>query len=184
VHNSNCMEEKNESQSKTGNCVLPDELQNFKKICSSRCTICSSEILELIHKWKKEKNTHLQIVEKSKTLGHKVSDSSLSRHFSKFREFKANMATQIIKEGTIQEITLQSVHIQRTVKILDMVYDKIEKGLQSNTMRVDISDLEKLTKMRYQILNGDESNDKELMAIFQKASNKYGLDVSQGVLFK
>jgi len=164
---------------------IPDELQNFKKICSSRCNICNSGILVKIHKWRKDGANFDRIVERAKDeCGIQISTASLSRHFKGYLAFKLEMATQIIKNDVIEEITSQSIHIKRTVKILDLVYDKIEAKLKANTLGVDIGDLEKLLKMRYQVLNGENSDDKDILAIFQKASNDYGLNLQQGVLFK
>ena len=114
----------------------------------------------------------------------KISPAGLSRHFKSFNNWKVKLATEIIQNDTIGEITAQSVHIRKTVELLDIVYEKIKVQLQANTYKVDISDLEKLAKMRYQILNGENPDEKNLMAIFQKASNDYGLNVEQGVLFK
>lgn len=163
---------------------IPQELLDFKKICHSRCTICSSGLLKEIHDWRNERKHFDQIVELAAEKGVQVSASSLCRHFKTYSAFKTDLATQIIKNDCITEITSQAVHIRKTVELLDLVYEKVKTRLMSNNYSPDISDLEKLAKMRYQVLNGENPDDKDLMAIFQRASNDYGLDVQQGVLFK
>lgn len=182
------MVEKNKDNFKKENSVtneIPQELQDFKKICNSRCNICKSGILKEIHDWRKNGSDYNRIVERAQNEhGVQISTASLSRHFKSYTAFKLEMATQIIKNDVIEEITSQSVHIKRTVKILDMVYDKIEAKLKSGLLNVDVGDLEKLLNMRYKILNGETNDDKDILAIFQKASDDYGLNLQQGVLFK
>ena len=182
------LNEKQEDEQKTKNTAsqeIPKELLDFKKICHTRCTICSSGILKEVHDWRKNGAHYDRIVERAREEhGVDLSASSLCRHFKSYTAFKVDMATQIIKNDAIEEITSQSVHIKKTVELLDIAYDKILARLKSNTYQLDISDLEKLAKMRYQILNGENPNDSDLTAIFQKASDEYGLNVQQGVLFK
>jgi len=185
VENTN---EKKETLPKVNNCgnnKTPPELLDFKKICSSRCSICNSGILKEIHDWRKSGADYNRIRERAKDeFNVEISPSGLSRHFKSYVAFKVDLATQLIKEDTLEEITSQAVHLRKTVELLDIVYEKIKAQLKANTYKVDISDLEKLAKMRYQILNGDNLDEKDLMAVFQKASNDYGLNLEQGVLFK
>ena len=53
----------------------------------------------------------------------------------------------------------------------------------SNNYLFEVSDLEKLMKLRYQVLTGKDDVNKDIMAIFQKATDKYGVSLNQGVLF-
>lgn len=182
------MEEKNESQLENGNCEtdkISENIFDFKKICSKKCTICSSDYLKEIHDLKKRGMKHTEIVSHFfSTYKIKLSESSLCRHFQNYNKMKVEMSTKIIKEDTISEITAQSVHLKKTVELLDLAYDQLLEKIRARVYRIEISDLEKLTKMRYQILNGEDLDDKNVMAIFQKASNEYGLDLNQGILFK
>ena len=182
------MMENQQLDSKSESCGSSEKMQelfDFKKICSSRCNICNSGVLKEIHDFRADGKKLERIVELVKE-NHDVdvSMSSLSRHFKTYTNYKTELATQVIKEGMLEEVTLQSVHIQRTVELLDLAYDKIKARIDAGTMKLDISDLEKLLKMRYQVLNGENTDEKGMMAIFQKASNEYNLDLQQGVLFK
>lgn len=185
VDNSN---ENSKDEPKNENCVtkgIPEELKNFTKICNSRCSICHSSILPEVHKWKKQGLKLLEIVERAADeYNVKLSTAALCRHFKSYDKFKLEMATEIIKNDTIAEITAQSVHIKKTVELLDIAFEKVKAKLIAGSLGVDISDLEKLTKMRYQILNGENADDTNIAAIFQKASDEYGLNLQQGVLFK
>jgi len=162
-----------------------DELMNFKKICHARCSICRSGVLKEIHDHRKNGMQFDAIVEKIKTENNvAISSASLSRHFKSYRAFKTEIATKVIKQDMLEEITLQSVHIKKTVELLDLAYAQLLVKFQSQNYNIDIADLEKLTKIRYQVLTGENVDDNQLMAIFQKASNDYGLNIEQGVLFK
>lgn len=162
-----------------------EELKNFKKICHSRCSICQSGVLKEIHDYRKNGRNFDDIVELIKEHhGVQISSASLSRHFKTYRAFKTDLATKVIKNDVLEEITLQSVHIKRTVELLDIAYKKLLVKFESNQYNIQVADLEKLTKIRYQVLTGENVDDNQLMAIFSKASNEYGLNLEQGVLFK
>lgn len=185
VENFDKKKENGQEVEKCGNNAISEELQNFQKICSSRCSICSSGALAELHGWRKDGAEFGRMAERAKNeFNIEISVSALSRHFKTYRAFKVRLATDMIKNDVIEEITSQSVHIKKTVELLDLAYAKIKTMMEANTYKIDISDLEKLAKMRYQILNGDSFDDKEIMAIFQKATSDYGLDIQQGVLFK
>lgn len=184
------MENANENQKscsdleKSARPEILDELENPRQFCNSRCSICHSGILPDIHEWRKSGDNFDQIVQKAAEIkGVPISAPSLCRHFQSFNKWRSDQATLIIKSECLEEITAQSVHIRRTVELLDMAYDQIKAKMQSGLYKVDISDLEKLTKMRYQILNGQSTDEKDLFMIFQKASDQYGLNLQQATLF-
>lgn len=179
------MDEKTKDEQKMKKSASPEileELQNFKKICSSRCSICHSGLLKEVHEFYNKGLKLDEIVAMAKERGVQLSTPSLSRHFKSYRAFKLEMATKIIKNDVLREITSQAVHLEKTVELLDMAYDKIKVLMEANTYRIDISDLEKLAKIRYQILAGENLESKDVMAVFQKATDKYGLNIQQGVL--
>lgn len=168
-----------------GNTEKVQELLDFKKICNSRCLICRSGVLKEIHDMRADGKKFERIVELCKeNYNVDVSVSSLSRHFKTYTNFKTRMATELIKNDVLEEITLQSVHIKKTVELLDIAYQKIKARLEAGTLHLDIGDLEKLVKMRYQVLNGEDTDSKDMAMLFQKASDDYGLNLQQGVLFK
>ena len=181
------MKEKIKDEQKTKTCgseKITDELLNFKKICDYRCSICNSGILHKIHEWRKGGLDYDRIVKRARDERVKITPASLSRHFKSYSAYKLDISTKIIKNDVLEEVTSQATHIKKNVILIDkayeMIFDQIEKGL----LKLSVSDLERLSKIRYQIMAGETSDDKDVMAIFQKAQNKYGLDMQQVMVFK
>lgn len=182
------MDEKNKTEKDLNSCgseKMTDKLLEFKKICDYRCSICNSGIMHNIHEWRKNGMDYDRIVEKARNeKSVKISPAGLSRHFKSYSAYKIKLSTEIIKNDVLEEITSQSVHIKRTVELLDIAYAKLKVMFESNLYKITVGDLEKLANMRYKILSGENLDNKELLGIFQKASDDYGLNLQQGVLFK
>lgn len=182
------MDKKNKIEKKLKSCGsegMTNELLDFKKICDHRCSICNSGIMHNIHEWRKNGMDYDRIVEKAydeKNI--KISPAGLSRHFKSYSAYKVKISTEIIKNDVLEEVTSQVVHIKKTVELLDIAYDKIKVMFESNLYKITVADLEKLANMRYKVLNGESLDNKELLGIFQKASDDYGLNLQQGVLFR
>lgn len=176
-------DQKNKTDEKSENCGLGKIPPTT--CVSSRCTICQSSHIKEIHDLKKAGHTHIDIAKLIKEkFGEILSPSSLCRHFQSYQKQKAELSARIIKDDLIEEATKQSVHTQNIVKLIDNAFKDIQSRWDSGNLRLDISDLEKLIKLRYQVLAGQDTNESDILAIFQKASNKYGLNLQQGVLFK
>lgn len=182
------MEEKIKDEQKTksyGSKEITDEILDFKKICDSRCSICNSGILHKIHEWRKNGFDYDNIVEKARAENNvKISPAGLSRHFKSYSKYKLNISAQIIKKDVLEEVTSQVVHMKKSVLLIDKAYAMIEDRIAKGLLILSISDLEKLHKIRYQIVGGENADDKDVMAIFQKAQNKYGLNLQQAMVFK
>lgn len=181
------MEEKIKDEQKTKTCgidKITDELLNFKKICDARCSICNSGILHKIHEWRKNGMDYDRIVEKARAEDNvRISPAGLSRHFKSYSAYKLDISTKIIKNDVLEEVTSQAVHIKKSVALIDKAYEMIENQIAKGLLCLSVSDLEKLTKIRYQILNGESADDKDIMAVFQKATDKYGVNLQQATLF-
>lgn len=153
-------------------------------ICDARCRICHSEHLEAIHNLKKAGHTFLQIADIMRT-EHKfeISKSSLSRHFQNYQHRQAVISAKMINGELIEDATKQAAHTRAVVELIDIALQKIRARMNAGTINLDVSDLERLIKLRYQVLTGKDEADKDIMAIFQKATDKYGVSLNQGVLF-
>jgi len=173
--------EKKEITSEQENSVMLE----IKTSCDGRCNICNSDHLLTIHELKKAGNIldNIVIIMRDK-YNCAVSKASLSRHFSNYEKHKRTLSAQIINNDLIEQATKQAVHTKKLVELIDGAFEILKARMQANTLHFDVSDLDKLMKLRYQILSGQDTDEKDFLAIFQKASNKYGLNLQQGVLFK
>jgi len=178
------IEENKNEVLKNENCVSKEN-GAIESICDRRCKICGSEHIQEIHLLKKNGRQLGEIVamllEKYNFV---VSDASLSRHFTKYRERQQLVSAQIMNSEIVEDATKQSAHAKEIVKIIDLAIGQIKKKAELGQYTFDVSDLDKLMKLKYQVLAGENVNETDIMAIFQKATDKYGFNVNQGVLFK
>ena len=176
-----------ESEEIKNNCAISDgdALDLPPKICQASCKICNSDYLKEIHLLRKNGADFSTIISEIKKKDNRFnsSESSLSRHFRNYNEIKATASAKIIKHDLIDEATKRAAHSSAIVKLIDRYVELLEKRLNSGIMKVNIADMQKLFDIRYKILEGGEDGDKDLLAVFQKSVDKYGLETSQGVLF-
>lgn len=190
------LEKKNESEiptfpatEKTEDVVtekFPLEVSSLatKHICNSRCRICASEYASEIYELFKSGVQQFKIMEILKERHNFIiSKSSLSRHLTNLRDRQIELSSQLINHEMISEAAAKSVHTQNTIKLLNLAFTDIMERMAAKSLRPDIADLERLLKMKYQILTGNDEIDKDILAIFQKATDKYGVSLQQGVMF-
>lgn len=173
-----------ETESNDHKIVTLDDL-NIKRICkSNRCLICQSPHVLEIHELKRSGLQQIKILEIiNQKYGVEYSAASLSRHFSNLYDRQMEMSAQIINADLISEATAKSYHTQKVISLLQMAFAQLEKRAQNGSLVFDLSDLEKLMKMKYQTLTGNDEVDKDILAIFQKATDKYGVSFQQATLF-
>ncbi len=157
------------------------ETSEIKPICQKNCRVCNSDYLKEIHSLRKNGRHFFEIVDyMKKTYDYDLSTSGLCRHFKNYNHHRQVVAAEILEKDLIEESTEIARH---TTAIIDLI-DKALSQIKERGVRFDISDLEKLFKIRHQILAGDASGEGELVALFQRAVDKHGVDVNQGILFK
>lgn len=162
--------------------VMHGASENF---CHPLCKVCNSSHLKAIHNLKRAGHPLHKIVEIARDKLHfEVSTAGLSRHFSKYQKRKNLISAQLINDNLIEEATCQAVHTKKLVGLIDKSFKMIEEKIKEGLLYLTVSDLEKLMKLRYQVMNGEDTDENDIRAIFQKASNQYGLNLQQGVLFK
>lgn len=162
-----------------------EKIELPEKICQKSCRICSSSYLEEIHSLRKSGLEFNAIIEHlQKTHAFKIAPSSLSTHFRNYREIKAKVSAQIIKDDLLEEASEMARHTKAIVSLIDAHLKQLKTQSENGFFTTDISDLEKLMNIRHKILKGDGSAENDLVAIFQRAQTEYGVDVNQGILFK
>lgn len=176
--------EKKEITPNQKNCVsnaMPE------RICDGRCKICNSNLehLKTIHDLKRTGHTFDRIVEiVREKYNLEISTASLSRHFQNYQRKKDIISARIINDDLVEGATKQATHTKQLVSLIDQAFEMIKNRIKAGTLSFDVADLERLMKLRYQVLSGQDTNETDILAIFQKASNQYGLNLQQGVLFK
>lgn len=165
------------------NCGTPEINTTVCK--DARCKICNSDYLKEIHDLRKAGHRFSDMVKiLKKKFNYDIGQSSLCRHFQKYQAHKNLISAKIINGEIIEEATKQSAHTKHLIDLIDEAFRILKARVTAGNIRIDISDLDKLIKMRYQIMSGQDMDENDVLAIFQKATDKYGLNIQQGVLFK
>lgn len=177
-----------ESEEIKKNCGTTEtpEIELPNKICQVNCRICSSDYLIEIHLLKKNGLTYEAIVEeiKKKSNGRFIpSESSLCRHFQKYNEIKSVVAAGIMKKDLVDESMKRAAHSSAVVELIDKYIELLRERTDAGLLKVNISDMEKLFNIKYKLLEGGSDEDKDLLAVFQRSVDRFGLETSQGVLF-
>lgn len=157
---------------------------SIKRICSSRCNICNSDHMLEIHDLRKAGIQYDAIVKKMfENYNFECSPASLSRHFKNLTDRRQELSAQIINADLINDATKLAAHTRAVVELIDMTLERLKARFKAGTLRVEVKDLDALMKLRYQLLNGQNTENSDFMAIFQKATNDYGVTMNQATLF-
>ena len=157
------------------------ETPEIETICQKNCRVCSSDYLKEIHALRESGQNFSEIVDYiKKKYRYDLSRAGLCRHFKNYSEHRRIIAARIMDKDLVEESTEQARHTKKIIGLIDTALVHIE----NHNMKFDISDLEKLFKIRHQILGGKNSSEDDLIAIFQTAIDKHGVDVNQGILWK
>ncbi len=174
-----------EEISKDDDNLKNSEIEKIKlpeKICQKSCRICSSNYLEEIHEMRSVGSDFQTIIDHlEKKYKYSVGKSSLSNHFKNYREIVAVTSAKIMKEGILEESTELARHTKAVISMIDKALELMQKKMDDGLYKPDIADLEKLFNIRHKILAGDLGSEKDLMVLFQKAQNDYGVDMQQGI---
>lgn len=170
---------KEEENSK--NCEI-EKIELPEKICQKSCRICSSNYIEEIHEMRNVGADFQTIINHlEEKYNYSVGKSSLSNHFKNYRSIVSVTSAKILKEGILEESTELARHTKAVISMIDKALDLMQQKMDSGLYKPDIADLEKLFNIRHKILAGDTGSEKDLMVLFQKAQNEYGVDMSQGI---
>lgn len=156
-----------------------DKLTLPDKICQASCSICKSDYLKEIHLLRKDGAEFSKIVEIIDTkYKKKISRSALCRHFKNYNEINATVTAEIINKGLVDDAMKRAVHSSAVIDLIDqyliLLKNRLENGLIAN-----VADFEKLMNIRYKLLSGDDSDEKNLTVVFENAINRYKVEVAQ-----
>lgn len=169
------------SEENQKNCGI-EKIELPKKICQKSCRVCSSNYIEEIHEMRNVGADFQTIIDHlQKKYGYLLSTSTLSTHFKNYRSIVATTSAKILKEGILEESTEIAKHTKAVISMIDKALELMQEKMDAGLYKPDIADLEKLFNIRHKILAGDLGSEKDLMVLFQKAQNEYGVDMTQGV---
>ncbi len=163
-------------------------MKSKKKIspfCRKDCRVCNSDLVVEIHKMIDLRKPYIEICtylfsEK----GYKISPASISRHYQNYKEHRKVLTAEKMKVQLDQETDVLTRHRTQSTILADLLFQQIESKIKCGTLDVSIGDYEKIVKLYHQVLNGDGSAMDEMVAVFRKASDRYGFSLEQGVLFE
>lgn len=148
------------------------------------CRVCNHPDLERIHSLKKEGKQLKEIVEiyKNHPDGN-FSISSLSRHFRHhYDEVAAEIEERKFKLLSKDANTIQTCQ-KWTDQFLTEAFEAIYENWDYIKRQITFNELVTLAKLRLLLKEGDTSPADSIVTIFNRAAQKYGVEVAQMTLF-
>jgi len=147
-----------------------NECEAISPICQKNCKVCSSDFTQEIHLMRKNGRKLSEIVAwlKSK-YNFEISEASLSRHFTNYKQHLQLVSAKIMQGEIIETATKQAEHTEQVVSLIDTAIKQLKKRAEVGNLTFDVSDLEKLMKLRYQVLTGENKDETDILKIFQEA---------------
>lgn len=159
---------------------------NFTSFCQKNCRVCSSPYRDYIHSLILEGLQYRVIVDKlKKEYSFDISIASLSRHRSNYRRALSSAIVSVEFEKFHKTAVEKSEHSRQVLFLVEKSFSSILYQLDNGTLTLSIDDFDKLVKLYYQIVNRPDggSDNSDIIALFQRASEKSGFSLDQGVLF-
>jgi hypothetical protein len=163
---------------------IPKISNQISPLCRKDCKVCNSGFIDFVHEEIKKGTTYTKICSiLLKEHNFSVSPSSLTRHISNYRENLKNNTNERLIPQFNEDSDFLKLHQNQAIILAEKIYKNITEQVDAGSIKFSIDDWEKVLKLRHLVLKGDLGASEDLMAIFAKASNKYGVSVNQGILF-
>ena len=155
------------------------------QIVHTQCSVCNSGKLKEIHAARAGR-TLVELAEKiNAEFGLELSKDALSRHFIHYAKKVETVATREMFVQFNEAVESVAQHQKKTLFLGKVAFDHIVERIENGTLILGVDDFEKLIKLYYGVLRDpDSAGDENILAVFQRASEKYGDSLSQGVLLK
>lgn len=153
--------------------------------CRADCKVCNSDHMEQIHNFIKIGKTYRDICDYLQEKNQfTISPASITRHMQNYRESLRIRAQQRELAKFDEEADELARHQKQSTILADAMFERLQQRLNDGSLIITVGDWEKVVKLRHGVLNGDSGAMDDLMGIFQQATDKYGVNLNQGVLFK
>jgi hypothetical protein len=162
-----------------------EKSQSLSPYCQVNCKICNSGHADIVREKVQAGERYADIVSYLfKEFNFSISPSGITRHWSNYKK-------ALVENGRQREIARfnnesdELVRHQKQVTLIaDSMFDLIADQIEAGTLPVSVADYTSLLKIRHGVLTGDSGAMDDLVGIFQQATDKYGVNLQQGVLFK
>lgn len=180
-------EKKKQNESEENRATTPttnSQIAEIKPI-HSNCKVCSSGFVDIIHKLRATMTLDELSEVLKKEHGLELSKTNLSYHFVRYGRALENESAKKLYEKFKSDVDAIADHQHKTLFLANISFKHIMDRLDAGSLVLGIDDFEKLVKLYHSVLkNPHEAGDNNIIAIFQRASEKYGCSLEQGVLVK
>jgi hypothetical protein len=162
---------------------ITEKSKKISPFCRSDCKVCNSKLVLEIHDGIQMGVKYMDIcADLLKTHNFSISPASLSRHWKNYKKNKQARAIEIQRfENEADDL---SRHQKQVTTVADAMFEMLAEKIENRTLPVSIADYASLVKIRHSVLSGDGNALNDLVGIFQQATDKYGVNLKQGILFK
>jgi len=182
-------ENQNENKQNENRANNANDIFELKKnpinLINTNCSVCNSGLLDEIHTLRPT-HTLIELAEEiKKKYGVVLSKDALSRHFIHYTKQLQQESTKALFAKFDQEVENIAQHQKKVLFLAKISFDHIIERLDNGTLDLNVEDFEKMIKLYYSVLsNPGSATDDNILAIFQRASQKYGCNLEQGILIK
>lgn len=154
--------------------------------CKPGCKVCSSGYMEYINELRKSGKGYVEISEvlkKEKNIN--LSKDIIWRHFRNYNKKLQLVTTEKMLAQFDEKSETVAKHQKETLFLINKTFDNIVQHLEAGTLVLGVGEYEKLVNLYYKTLRDpDRQDDDQYLAIFQKASRDFGVNLEQGILLK
>lgn len=178
------LDDQNEIRANSANETLQSE-SNKIAILNPNCSVCNSGLLKEIHELRST-HTLVELAEKiNQKHGTQLSKDALSRHFMHYTKTLQTESTRVLWQKFRSDLESVTEHQKKVLFISNIAFEHIVERIDNGTLHLGVEDFEKMVKLYYGVLRDpDSASDNNIIAIFQRASEKYGCGIEQGILIK
>lgn len=173
---------KDENENNRANFALS---QNENRIFNKNCSVCNSGVVKQIHEWRPTHTLDQLVARCQKDFGISLSRDALSRHFKHYLTNLEKESAVALWEKFQMDVESVASHQKKVLFISNIAFQHIMERLESGSLVLGVDDFKQMVELYYKVLrNPDSAGDQNIIQIFQRASEKYGCSLEQGVLIK
>ena len=158
----------------------------YSPYCQSNCKICKSGHAGIVCKKVQAGELYVDIVSYLRDkYNFSISPASITRHWTNYKKALVEHGMTRDKMKQFDDEADELIRHQKQVTaVADGMFKLIIQQMEAGTLPVSVTDYASLLKIRHGVLTGDNGAMDDLVGIFQQATDKYGVNLQQGVLFK